>query len=34
MKKDHTIVIISNAKEIQDRADKIFDVSDKVIKSM
>ena len=34
MKKDHTIVIISNAKEIQDRADKIYDVSDKVIKSM
>jgi ABC-type bacteriocin/lantibiotic exporter with double-glycine peptidase domain len=34
MKKDHTIGIISNAKEIQARADKIFDVSDKVIKSM
>ena len=34
MKANHTIVIISNSKEILAKADKIFDVSDKQIKSM
>ena len=34
MKKDHTIVIISNSKEIIAKADKVYDVSDKVIRSI
>ena len=34
MKKDHTIVIISNSKEIISKADKIYEVSDKTIKSI
>ncbi len=33
MKVNHTIVIISNSKEILKRADKIFEVSDKTIKT-
>ncbi len=34
LKKNHTIVIISNSKEIIKRADKIYEVSDKTIKSI
>ena len=34
MKKDHTIVIISNSKEIIAKADKVYDVSDKDIRSI
>ena len=34
MKKDHTIVIISNSKEIISKADKVYEVSDKTIKSI
>ena len=34
MKQNHTIVIISNSKEIIARADKAFDVSDKQIKCL
>ena len=34
LKKSHTIVIISNSKEIIKRADKIYEVSDKTIKSI
>ncbi len=34
MKKDHTIIIISNSKEIIDKADKVYDVSDKTIRSI
>jgi len=34
MKANHTIVIISNSKEIIARADKVYDVTDKQIKSM
>jgi ATP-binding cassette subfamily B protein len=34
MKKDHTIIIISNSKEIISKADKVYDVSDKTIRSI
>ena len=34
LKKDHTIVIVSNSKEIIKRADKVYDVSDKTIRSI
>ena len=34
MKKDHTIVIVSNSPEILSRADKVYDVSDKTIRSI
>ena len=31
MKKDHTIIIISNSKDIMESADEIFDVHDKIV---
>ena len=34
MKKDHTIVIISNSKEIKDKADYLYEVNNKTIKKM
>ena len=34
MKKDHTIIIISSSKQLLDNADKVYDVSDKTIRSI